>query len=1076
MSYPQAPSKFVNPDEIIPLSPPTKPPFAQYAASPLPATPHTPYSPPSPSRLSETIPLRPYLSLLPRILLTFFSPCLLPMILTIAHLIQNRSSTASLATSLKSSVLSACSGLAKAAASIKTLPRYLAMQTNQEAIRATQASILAIGTMLMDAITIIEAVVNFIVDTYRSLLLCTIELAVRGTLEILISAVQTISDAVTDTLNSVRSNIQDDIGDANDIIQTAVSAINRVTTLVNLNISVPEFSIPALSFLQNVTIPTTFEDGLITLNSSLPTLTDLKKKMDEIIDTPFEALISEINSTRLEMAASFNSSILSVPSLSSLSANSANDLSNDLCSDLDTSLIDDTAKALHKLSSIAIGLMFLLLFLIWAALAVWEWRKWKLMKDTVDAVNEEWDRDGKSDAWRMVAIVEHPVLERYSGTFLGKIAKMPRTRTNLRWFLSYLAHPTCLALLFISLFGFLSIQFQLVALNALKAHAQSSANSTVTASTNSLVTKLNAAALNSSQEYADSYNEAIAGYQDRINNELFGSWVNTTAVTLNSTLVEFYDEVEKALNASFGGTILYNPINTFMYCILGSKITNLEKGLTWISEHAFVDLPTFPSDILLLSNDSMNEIATPIAAAAVGSGDGGDDDDGVVGTLISHFESALKVERTFYGIMLGVWLALFLIGLAVVIWNSGGREKFMALRGVPSSSSPPGYGPPESKHPRWKAWLTNNHPIYDSYAEKQFRGTTPTNCLESYTHADVPNVNNGNDDHEKSFFKMRDSHAAGPFGSHATSAVRSTIASLAAPGQSFLKLSGRKLTDTTTPYDDKVPLAPVQTSEKYSRDHANSPFPRPSSESSESSAAQPFWVDKFYGAFEGVKSFFPTRSQRLGAALARKASQRTEGSFGASQVPTARTPGHDWIGGHQCLPEKKAEPEWSMVDPRMLGRALEDDKGRYPRVLPPSEMAAANYNPHPVYPRPMSRASTLGEGMVIPSTTSHPDPFQDMPPLPPKHKRASMDYVEEYESSHSRSSREDSRHGGVTSPASSSVSYFAAEPQLVSASKVQVGVAQKGGQATRALAEIVKELQEKRERKDPFGDDYERGL
>lgn len=67
------------------------------------------------------------------------------------------------------------------------------MQTNQEAIRATQASILAIGTMLMDAIAIIEAVVNFIVDTYRSMLLCTIELAVRGTLEILISAVQTVS-------------------------------------------------------------------------------------------------------------------------------------------------------------------------------------------------------------------------------------------------------------------------------------------------------------------------------------------------------------------------------------------------------------------------------------------------------------------------------------------------------------------------------------------------------------------------------------------------------------------------------------------------------------------------------------------------------------------------------------------------------------------------------------------------------------------------------------------------------------------------------------------------------------------
>lgn len=53
------------------------------------------------------------------------------------------------------------------------------------------------------------------------------------------------------------------------------------------------------------------------------------------------------------------------------------------------------------------------------------------------------------------------------------------------------------------------------------------------------------------------------------------------------------------------------------------------------------------------------------------------------------------------------------------------------------------------------------------------------------------------------------------------------------------------------------------------------------------------------------------------------------------------------------------------------------------------------------------------------------------------------------------------------------MSYFAAEPQLVSVSKVQVGVGQKEGHATRALAEIVKELQKKREREDPFGDDYE---
>ncbi|WVQ74452.1 hypothetical protein IAR50_004053 [Cryptococcus sp. DSM 104548] len=1061
MAYLRAPNR-INPEEVIPLSPPIRPPFVQYSSTPLPPTPHTAYSPPPPSQRLATTPLRPYLALLPRIILTFFSPCLLPMILTIAHLIQNRSSTTSLAASLKSSVLSACSGLAKGAASVQAMPRYLAMQTNQETIRATQATILAVGTMLMDAITIIKVVVNFVVDTYRSLLLCTVELAVRGTLEILISAVQTISDSVTSTLNSVRTGIQDDISSANNIIQSAVNGINTVTNLVNVKLTVPSFTIPSLDFLSNVTIPTSFEDSLLTLNSSLPTLSDLKEKMDEIIDTPFEALITEINSTRLEMAASFNSSILPVPSLSTLSASSGNDLSNDLCSDLDTSLIDDTAKALHKLSSVAIGLMFLLLFLVWAALAIWEWRRWKIMKDTVEAIEEEWQRDGRSDAWRMVAIVEHPVLEHYSSCVLNRVSKKPRTRSNIRWFMSYLAHPTCLALLFISLLGFLSIQFQLLALDAIKSNTESNANATVAASSNALVAKLNAAAQHSSQEYADSYNTAVKEFEDRINNEMFGSWVNTTAVTLNTTLVQFYDEVESILESTFGNTILYNPVNTFIYCILGSKITNLEKGLTWISEHAFVDLPTVSSDVLILSNGLMEEITTPIASAAVGSGDD-DDDDGVVGTLITHFESALKVERIFYSIMLGVWLLLFLIGLIIVIWYSGGKDRFMVWRGMPPEG-PEGFGcvhQDTKQQPKWKGWLTNDHPIYDSYAGKQFQGTSPTYpsdrvpdlVVSSY---DIPRAND-----EKSFFDVPGSHRGAPMLGQQGSGVRNTLASLAAPGQSFLKLTCRKLTGTPAPPEDERPLAAGQSSELYTRDNANSPFPRQDSlYSDRPGTPQPFWVDKFYRAVEGVRALFPTRAQSHGAALGRSASQRTEKSFGASQVPTARTPGRDW-----AMEEKKRnEPEWTMVDAELSGRDIDGEQGRYPAIHSLQKSSGGD-GIHTVYPRPMSRAPSLGEGMSAPLQ----DPFRDYPPLPTKDKHDSIDYLEDYDSSHSRVSEHEPLPD-VASPVSSSVSYFAAEPQLASVFKVKVGSGTGSGQATIALAEIMRELQGRRERENPFSD------
>ncbi|WWD06927.1 hypothetical protein V865_005024 [Kwoniella europaea PYCC6329] len=1088
-----------NPDHVIPLTPHLRPPFAHYhSSSTLPPTPHTPYSPQVPSNSGESSTrLRPYLSLSPRILLTFFSPCLLPIILTIAHMLQNRSSTASLAASLKQSMLSACSGLAKGAASIQTMPRYLAMQTNEEVVRATQASILAIGSMLMDAVIIIEVVVEFIVDTYRSLLLCTIELAVSGTLEILIAAVDTITDGITSALNKIREEIQEDISSANNIIQSAVSGINSVTSLVNVNLSVPEFSVPSLDFLANVTIPTGFEDSLIKLNGSLPTMIELKDKMSDLLNTPFEALKQEINETRIEMAANFNSSMSPVPSLPQLSANTANDLQNDLCTDLDTSLIDDTAQALHKLSTVAIGLMFLLLFAIWAALAIWEWRKWRMMKNAVEAVEDEWRRENTVDAWRVVAIVENPVLEKYSSGLLGRVTKSSRTRTNLRWFLSYLGQPTCLALLFISLLGFLSIQFQLVALDALKAHARENANSTVAASTNSLTTKLNAAAMQSSQEYADQYNAAIAEYQRKIDDELFGSWLNTTAVTLNTTLVEFYDGIEQVLNDTFGGTILYNPINNFMYCILGAKIDNLEKGLTWISEHAHIELPTLPSNILMLSNESMNEIATPIASAAVGSGSSsdGEEDEGIVGDLIKHFENALKAERTFYGIMIGMWGFLFVVGVIVVIWDSGGRDKYYSIRG--KSTPPNNHDSPPTGGSKWIPWLKDTHPIYDTYAEKQFRGTTPTPTTANIPTSIQPNSTNG----EKSFFEYPDDHKEntlrpfvprkGTFGS--------TISSLAAPGQALLKLAGRKVSSTSTAgheRDDNEERLVEKgvNSEKYNSTYYNDQQPDFSRKRGTSylEPGQTFWVDKFYGAIEGVKSIFPTRGQKHGAALNRNGSQRTENSFGASQVPTARTQQNDYYNGNGTPSQEdpRDEPEWTMVNPQSIGRALanedlKDEDGRYPT----NKM---------IYPRPMSRAPTLSEGMVLPKTHPfHPltstNSFEDRPPsLPPKHvisengywngnqnvKHDSIDYLQsENEDSHDQEDNEE-RLMSITSPSTTTSSiqnYMINEqPKVQSVNKVQLNGVEENNRGTTALAGILQELQEKMKRQVEMRSDRDR--
>lgn len=132
-------------------------------------------------------------------------------------------------------------------------------------------------------LTALEGIIEFIIDIYKSTFLCFLELAVRATLGVLIQATESFNSFVTSSLNSLRTGIQNDIASANNVIQGAVSAVNKVIpSFLNLQISVPQFDIPSLNALQNVTLPTTIQDGLTQLNTSIPTLDDIRDGLDQL--------------------------------------------------------------------------------------------------------------------------------------------------------------------------------------------------------------------------------------------------------------------------------------------------------------------------------------------------------------------------------------------------------------------------------------------------------------------------------------------------------------------------------------------------------------------------------------------------------------------------------------------------------------------------------------------------------------------------------------------------------------------------------------------------------------------------
>lgn len=69
---------------------------------------------------------------------------------------------------------------------------------------------------------------RFIVDMYRSLYLCLLELAVHGSLDLLISAFQEAEAFITSAFQEVRSGVQDAIGGVEKALDESIALINKL--------------------------------------------------------------------------------------------------------------------------------------------------------------------------------------------------------------------------------------------------------------------------------------------------------------------------------------------------------------------------------------------------------------------------------------------------------------------------------------------------------------------------------------------------------------------------------------------------------------------------------------------------------------------------------------------------------------------------------------------------------------------------------------------------------------------------------------------------------------------------------
>lgn len=551
--------------------------------------------------------------------------------------------------------LSACTSVESMGSAMASMPHYLADGVNELAASGIEEAVNGLKSMLLLTITGVEEIVLFIIKIMYQTYLCLITMAVRGTVSVGVGLIEDVADVVNSTLKEVSSDIEKTVStfesglqDFADLVNTAASALGASLPTLNLNSSI--------SKLDDWSIPSSFDNKLNDLNSSIPTFDEVQTFTENVIKLPFEEVKKLINNSLGEYT--FDRSAFSVPAKKQLAfCNDDNGINNFFDG------VTDIAITARKI--------FIAVFLIAAALfcipMAWqEIRKWRQMKERSQLVRKE-----AHDPMDVVYIVSRPYTAAVGIKAASRFSNS-RRQILVRWAIAYATSIPALFVLAIAIAALLSCLCQYIILRCI-AKTVPELSTEVGAFADKVVNSLQ----NASAEWANDANKAITDFDDELNHNVFG-WVNTSTHAVNSTLNTFVDKTTDVLNETFGGTLLYDPITEVFNCLIGLKIESVQKGLTWVSDHAHIDFPLFPNDTFSrgaaasISNDTSNPSDSFLA-------DAGDETSNkiseVVVAVINKLEDGLRTETLIATAVLLIWVFIALIGFSRAFLLCWGRDR-----------------------------------------------------------------------------------------------------------------------------------------------------------------------------------------------------------------------------------------------------------------------------------------------------------------------------------------------------------------------------------------------------------------
>lgn len=157
--------------------------------------------------------------------------------------------------SMHARIADACSDVEHAVSAFVSAPAVAAARANAAASHAVEATVRQAGTVILAAyakansVHILSTILRIIIQTYRSVFLCTLQLIVQTIAAVVDAATHAISYAVHDAARLLRQAIQTVVASGEGLADMAVDGANAVLGIFGKHINPPKLAVPALQYV-----------------------------------------------------------------------------------------------------------------------------------------------------------------------------------------------------------------------------------------------------------------------------------------------------------------------------------------------------------------------------------------------------------------------------------------------------------------------------------------------------------------------------------------------------------------------------------------------------------------------------------------------------------------------------------------------------------------------------------------------------------------------------------------------------------------------------------------------------------